>query len=176
MAKKTVNNIFYFTDADEATAKLKQEGKKLEKIAKSVWNKYLSSYKPTEYVRTGRSAKAIKLGNVKVLGVDAQGFVNLGIELTWLNNLAYHDSWLYKKGKTSTNKQGHAFMLIGTKWHSKKLEKIYKKKVYRHTYWSWAGDSSLDENSYLDAIISEYEKVKDPRFGLEIQWSGRFLK
>ena len=172
---KIVNPV-YFESPQEAELVLRREGKKLEKIAHRVWQKYLNSYTPNEYQRSGNPARAIKLGKVKNLGVDAQGFVQYGIELTWLNNLVYHDSWLFKKGKTTRNQKGHAVMLIGTKWHSKKLEKLYKKKVYRHTYWNWDKDYSLDGNTYLDAVQREYESQKDRRVDLEIPWSGRFLQ
>lgn len=165
------NNELVFYSLEEARKVLLQEGKKLEQIARLEWDKYLHSYKPVEYKRTGNSAKAIKLGGVIPIGEN-----KFGIELTWVNNLVYHDSWLYKKGKTSTNKRGHAIMLIGTRWHSKKLEKVYRKRVYRHTYWQWEGANGLDGTSYLDNIVKKYEQIKDPRINIEIQWSGKFLK
>ncbi|AZU98927.1 hypothetical protein pW2_94 [Bacillus phage pW2] len=94
------------------------------------------------------------------------------IELTWENSLAYHDSYIYKQGFTSKNQKGHAIMLIGTKWHSKKLEGIYRKKIYRHTYWAWNGSGG----NYLDAVVNQYKAVADKRIMIDVQWSGAFIK
>lgn len=160
------SNLYFQTDA-EAIKVLMAEGKKLERIAKKVWRSYESSYSPKQYVRTGKSLRAIKLKGVKALGNGVYA-----IELTWENSLAYHDSVIYKQGFTSKNAKGHSIMLIGTGWHSSKLEKVYRKKVYRHTYWSWNGGGG----SYLNAVVDEYKAVKDKRIVIDVQWSGAFVK
>ncbi|UUV46971.1 neck protein [Bacillus phage vB_BanS-Thrax5] len=160
------NGLYFNTDA-EAIRVLTAEGKKLERIAKQVWRSYLGSYSPKQYVRTGRSLQAIKLKGIKVLG---KGLYS--IELTWENSLAYHDSYIYKQGYTSKNVKGHSIMLIGTRWHSAKLERVYRKPIYRHTYWSWNGGGG----SYLNAVVQQYKAVKDRRINLEVQWSGAFIK
>lgn len=146
----------YFDSEEEAIKVLEAEGRKLEKIAKTIWRNYLESYTPKEYIRTGASERAIKLNSVKKISED-----ELGIELTWENDLAWHDSWLWKKGKISSNQKGHAIILISMGWHAKKLEKAYKKPVYRHTYYEGFG--------YLSKVIEAYDAVRDKRIGLELQ-------
>jgi len=101
--QKNLNNITKaFQGYSEAEAKklLLKEGRRLEGIAKKVWRRTMG-YKPKVYAvhltgvagkRTGRSERAIKLGKVKVLEDG-----NLGIELTWDNDLVYHESALGKK-------------------------------------------------------------------------------
>lgn len=157
------SNPVFFEDEAQARRVMKQEGLKLKNIAIREWQSYLNMYKPVEYIRTGDSERAIKLGMVKVLDP-----YHIGIELTWVNNLVYHDSWLYNKGKVSRNERGHSVMLMSKGWHSKKLEKAYKKKVYRHTYY--------EGNGYIDNVVKQYEQTKDPRITLEVQWSGAFTK
>ncbi|MDS7057049.1 hypothetical protein NXG04_07100 [Klebsiella pneumoniae] len=156
----------YFQTDAEAIRVLTAEGKKLERIARKVWQSYLGSYTPKQYVRTGKSLQAIKLKGVKALGGGMYS-----IELTWENSLAYHDSYIYKQGFTSKNAKGHAIMLIGTKWHSKKLEGVYRKKIYRHTYWAWQGSGS-----YIDQVMNQYNAVRDKRIMFEVQWSGAYVK
>ncbi|UGO51071.1 virion structural protein [Bacillus phage vB_BanS_Nate] len=156
----------YFQTDAEAIKVLTAEGKKLERIARKVWQNYLGSYTPKEYVRTGKALKAIKLKGVKTLGGGLYS-----IELTWENSLSYHDSVIYQQGYTSTNKKGHAIMLIGSGWHSKKLEKVYKKKIYRHTYWAGYGSGG-----YIDQVMNQYNAVRDKRIMVEVQWSGAYVK
>ncbi|UUV46703.1 neck protein [Bacillus phage vB_BanS-Thrax4] len=166
MVKQKNNGLYFQTDL-EAIKVLTKEGKKIERIARRVWQQYMGSYSPKEYRRTGKSLRAIKLK-----GIKSHGLGMYSIELTWENSLAYHDSWLYTEGKTSVNKKGHAIMLIGTRWHSKKLEAIYRKQIYRHTYWAWNGGGG----SYLDTVVSQYKAVADKRIMVEVQWSGAFIK
>lgn len=167
MASKQKSSALYFKTDAEAIAVLMKEGKKIEKIAKRVWQSYLGSYSPRMYKRTGKSLQAIKLK-----GIKNHGGGMYSIELTWENSLAYHDSYIYKQGYTSTNQKGHAIMLIGTRWHSKKLEAVYRKQIYRHTYWAWNGSGG----NYLDAVVNQYKAVADKRINVEVQWSGAFIK
>ena len=163
MTQNNLENALNGLSFDEAKKLLQKEGRKLERIAKSEWRKYLNSYSPKEYIRTGRSEKAIKLNNVKQVSSD-----ELGIELTWQNDLVYHDSVLYKKGYTSKNKKGHSVMLISRGWHSVKLEKKLKRRIYRFTYYQGSG--------YIDNVIKRYKAVKDKNVSLELQWSGAFTR
>lgn len=165
-SKNKSKGAYFQTDA-EAIRVLTAEGKKLERIARKVWQQYMASYSPKEYRRTGKSLRAIKLK-----GIKNHGGGMYSIELTWENSLAYHDSWLYTEGYTSTNKKGHSIMLIGTGWHSKKLEAIYRKKIYRHTYWSWDGGGG----NYLNAVVNQYKATSDKRVQVEVQWSGAYIK
>lgn len=149
-----INNQFAFDSEEEARKELLRAGRELEKIAINVWRKYLSSYKPKVYVRTGKSEKSIKLGSVKKLDDNT-----LGIELTWVNDLAYHDS-IFGEG----NKQGHAIMLISAGWKAKKLEKKIGRK-YRLTYY--------EGFDYIGKVREAFESVKHRGIELEIQWSGK---
>lgn len=153
-----LNNALFFDSPEQAMMALEREGKKLMKIAKIEWQKYLKSYKPVQYIRTGNSERAIKLGKPKMIGAN-----QYGIELTWVNNLVYHNSVV-----PNSNKKGHSVMLISSGWHSKKLEKIYGRQVYRHTYY--------EGNSYINNVMKKYESQKDRRIDLELQWSGAFTK
>jgi len=176
---RNITGIGFFESEVQARATLMREGVKLEKIAKRVWSVYMNSYTPVEYVRTGNSAKSLLLGKPKYIGVDSFGNTEYGIELTWRNDLVYHDSWIYKKGKTSVNRKGHSVMLIGTKWHAPKLEKIYRAEdrgVYRHTRWEWEGANGTSHDTYIDAVMNEYSKISDRRMSLELQWSEEYVK
>lgn len=136
---------------------LRAEGQRLEKIARKIWKQYLSSYRPVEYVRTGDAMDSIKLGQVKRVGG-----MQLGIELTWENDLAYHDS-VFKNNKT----QGHAIMLISDGWHARKLENRIG-KVHRFTYFEGTG--------YLYRVYKEYMATAPPNMTLDVQWSGKYTR
>lgn len=154
-----------FDTSDQIYMMLNQEARKLKDIADSEWNRYLNSYTPKQYVRTHRAtAEAIRVGHVKPI----MGGEFLGIEVTWDNDRSYHDSYLFKQGKISRNERGHAFMLISDGWESKKLERIYGRRVYRHTYWEGSG--------YLAKVYSRYMAVRNPLVILDIQWSGKYTK
>lgn len=96
----------------------------------------------------------------KVKRIDGN---TLGIELTFENDLMYHDSVV--KGST---KKGHSIMLISEGWHSKKLEKMYGRRVYRHTYFEGV--------NYLAEVQKAYNTGKPVGVTLETQWSGQFYK
>jgi hypothetical protein len=159
-SKLDLKGVGEFPSEKDAMKVLLAEGRKLEAIARKEWRRYLGSYSPKEYVRTGNSEKAIKLKTRPIkVGTD-----HIAIEVTWENDLAWHDSWLYKKGKTKTNQRGHAVLLISAGWHSKKLERVYKRgarKPYRHTYYEGYG--------YLTKVINSYNAVRDKRIGLELE-------
>ncbi|AYP68257.1 virion structural protein [Bacillus phage vB_BcoS-136] len=146
----------------QARRVLQEEGRKLERIARSVWRAYLASYTPKEYarhlgkpsgVRTGNSERAIKLKQVKRTGIN-----EFGIELTWENDLVYHDSVM-------NHKKGHAVMLISSGWTSSRGR---NKDVYRFGYY--------EGFDYLGKVEKTYNAMKHPQVYLEIQWSGKYLK
>ncbi len=137
----------------QARRLLESEGKRLEAIAIKLWRRYLSSYSPKEYIRTGKAESAIKLKNVKK--VDGN---HLGIELTWENDLVYHDSIF------GSSQKGHAVMLISDGWHSRKLENRIG-KVYKLTYFEGTG--------YLYRVYKEYMATAPAGITLDVQWSGK---
>ena len=149
-----VNPFQFETDA-EAKRVLKQEGRRLEQIAKKVWNGYLGSYSPKMYVRTGKSQKSIKLNNV--FRVDENTW---GIELTFQNDLTYHDSVFGK-----SQPKGHSIMLISSGW---KVRKGWHKKIHRFGYYG-----GFD---YLGKVIKEFNNGKHKGIELEVQWSGNYTK
>ena len=59
-------------------------------------------------------------------------------------------------------------MLISRGWHSVKLEKKLKRRIYRFTYYQGSG--------YIDNVIKRYKAVKDKNVSLELQWSGAFTR
>lgn len=154
-----VNNTLFAFDSDqEAMRTLEAEGRKLKYIAIKLWRKYLSEYKPKQYIRTRKSQRAIKLGKVKRL--DGNTF---GIELTFENDLAYHDS-IFK----GSNPKGHSIMLISEGWHSRKLEAKLGGRRERFTYFEGTG--------YLAQVQKEYIAIKHKGISVETQWSGNFTK
>lgn len=149
-----------FSSDEEAIRVLKLEGRKLEECAKKVWKLYLSSYQPKVYAehktgiagkRTGASLDSIKLGEVKKLDNN-----EWGIEVTFKDNLAYHESVIRK-----SEPQGHAIMLISFGWKvTQGSHRDVKHFGYRQGY------------NYLGKVQKLYNRVKDPRINLEIQWLG----
>ncbi|MCR4361977.1 hypothetical protein JDW21_19625 [Bacillus subtilis] len=148
---KTKQNSFFFESDEEAVRVLHQEGRKLKYCALKVWRKYLSSYRPKKYARTGKSLKSIKLGKVKRLGVN-----EWGIEVTFINDLAYHDSVI-----GASEPKGHAIMLISHGW---KVKRGRHKDVYRFGY--------FEGFDYLGKVKEMYNNTKDRRVNLDIQWLG----
>lgn len=133
---------------------LLEEGRRLEKIAKQVWQKYLDSYTPQEYIRTGKSLASIKLGNLERLSAT-----EWGIRLNFVDELAYHDS-VFKGGK-----QGHAIMLISSGW---KVKKGWHKNIYRFGYY--------EGFNVIEKIISEFEKSKPPNIIVQFDWDGAYTR
>lgn len=154
---KTKQSNLYFETEQEAVKTLEEEGRKLKYIALKVWRKYLASYKPKSYIRTRNSQKSIKLGKVKRIGDN-----EFGIVLTFDNDLVYHDSVIDKD-----EPKGHSIMLLSSGWKATKLE---AKIGVRQNFTRHKGIN------YLGEVIKEYEKRKDKRISLEVQWSGKFLK
>ena len=147
--------LFQFNTEAEAKRVLKQEGKRLEQIAKKVWSEYLADYKPKVYVRTGKSQKSIKLNNV--FKVDENTW---GIELTFQNDLTYHDSVL-----GIGQPKGHSIMLISSGW---KVKKGWHQKIHRFGYYG-----GFD---YLGKVVKEFNDGKHRGIELEVQWSGKYTK
>lgn len=157
--KQSKSSLVFDSEA-EAIRVLKAEGKKLEACAKKVWQQYLASYKPQMYAihltgvagkRTGNSLKSIKVGQVKKIGND-----EYGIEVTFQNDLAYHESVFGK-----SQPQGHAIMLISFGWRVKKgKHRNIEHFGYRQGY------------DYLEKVQKMYNNIKDKRISLEIQWLG----
>lgn len=151
-----MSSPFAFDSELEAKLALESEGRRLKDIAIKQWRKYLGSYSPKQYVRTGKSEASIKLGNV--IKIDEN---TLGIELTFVNDLVYHDS-IFK------GKKGHSIMLISAGWRAKKLEKSMGRSVPRLTYYEGSG--------YLYQVYKEFESTKKKGINIEIQWSGKVQK
>jgi len=151
----TQNNNSFFDSEEEASRVLQAEGRKLTKIAIKVWRQYLGSYTPKKYIRTNKSMFSIKLKKVKKIDADT-----LGIEVTFENDLVYHDS-IFGKG----HKQGHAVMLISSGWRVKKgRHKDIENFGYKEGF------------DYLGKVKQAYEAVRDKRISFEIQWSGKSLR
>ena len=147
--------MYEFNSEIDARRALESEGRGLEMIARKVWNNYLGSYSPKAYARKGNSEKSIKLG--KVFRIDANTF---GIELTFVNDLVYHDSVI-----SPSQPKGHSIMLISKGW---KVRKGRHKNVYRFGYY--------EGFDYIGKVISEFNNGKNKGIELEVQWSGKYLK
>lgn len=149
-------NINALNALGEAEVKrlLLEEGRRLEKIAKQIWQKYLDSYEPVEYIRTGKSMQSIQLGQVERLSP-----LEYGIRLNFVDDLAYHDS-VFKGGK-----QGHAIMLISSGW---KVKKGWHKNIYRFGYY--------EGFNVIEKIISEFEKSKPPNIQVQFDWNGAYTR
>lgn len=158
----SLNNAFAAQSEQQAKRQLEQEGRRLKLIAVKIWRQYLASYKPKSYARTRNSQRGIKLGRVH--RVDAFHF---GIELTFENDLMYHDSVL-----PNSAKKGHSIMLISEGWNKEKketkLSKMMRKQVYRFTYFE-----GID---YLGKVEKAFNAGKPIGITLETQWSEVYVK
>jgi hypothetical protein len=141
-----------FDSPEEAEKVLRAEARKFKYVAVKMWRKYLASYKPKEYKRTRKSQNAIQI-KTRIIKISPD---EIGMEVTWVNDLAWHDSVV-----PNSSKKGHSIILISEGWHSKKLERILGNPVYRFTYYEGWG--------YLDKVIAEYDRIRDKRVGLELQ-------
>lgn len=153
MAKK--NPVYEFHSEEEAIKVLQAEGKRLEQIALKVWRQYLASYKPEMYIRTGKSENGIKLKQVKKIDSDT-----LGIELTFQDNLMYHDSVF-----GGSQPKGHSIMLISSGWA---VNKGWHRNIPNFGY--------KEGFNYLGKVVEAFEAVKHEGITLEVQWSGKYLK
>lgn len=136
-----------------------QEGKKLERIARREWEAYYQSYTPKQYIRTYKSRDALKL-KTPTKRIDG----GWDIELTWEDDLAYHDSRFGKK-----NNRGHAIMLISDGWESRKLKaKLGGKRIERLT--------DFDGTGYLYNVYKKYLAVADRTITTNVIWSGNYTK
>lgn len=142
----------------EAKKVLMAEGRRLKLIALKIWRKTIHSYSVKKYVRTRKAQNSIKLGKVKMIAPNVWG-----IELTWDNDLVYHDSIF--KGK---QKKGHAVMLISEGWYSAKLEKRMGRRIDRFTYFGGTG--------YLASVVKEWQSSAPKGVTIETQWSGKKTK
>ncbi|MFQ3543656.1 hypothetical protein Q7A53_06190 [Halobacillus rhizosphaerae] len=145
------NSLFAFDSEQEAKRVLMAEGRRLKYIALKIWRRYLSSYKPEAYIRTRKSQNAIKLGHVKKVGSDT-----LGIELTFDDNLLYHDSVISK-----SEPKGHSIMLISEGW---KVKRGRAKDVYRFGY--------FEGINYIERVKEAFESGKHKGITLVVNWQG----
>ncbi|SDX95823.1 hypothetical protein [Thermoactinomyces sp. DSM 45892] len=139
---------------EEIKKLLLQEGKQLERIAKHTWQKYLDSYHPIEYIRTGASMKAIKLGRIERLSS-----LEYGIRLEFVDDLSYHDS-VIRGGD-----QGHAIMLISDGW---KATQGRQAKVYRFGYY--------EGFQYIEQVLKAYEQSKPDLVQIQFHWNGAYTR
>ena len=164
MANQIPNN---FTFDDDLTAKitLELEAKKLYDIAKRVWLRYYNNYTPQVYDRTGKTIDALKIGSIRK--IDA---FTWGIDVFFENNLVYHESRWGKKYPDA-----HTVMIIGG-WSKNKrkpktgwrVKRGWHKDIHRFGY--------FEGFDYLGEVEREYNKIRDQRIFLDIQWTGKTLK
>lgn len=148
------SNFFTFDSDEEAKFALRQEGKRLKNLANKLWDEYIGSYQPNTYVRTGKSKKSIKLGRVKRL--DA---FTWGIELMFVDDLAYHDS-VMKGGK-----KGHSIMLISEGWA---VSKGNHWGVYRFGY--------FEGTNYISKLKEAFQQGARQGISIEMNWNGSEFK
>lgn len=154
---KSKQSNFYFETEAEAVRVLKSEGRRLKYIALKVWRKHLSNPKPKAYIRTRDSQRSIKLGKVRKVGSN-----EYTIELTFENDLAYHESVVGKD-----QPEGHAIMLLSSGWEARNLE---KKIGIRERFTRYKGFN------YLGEVQKAFNNGKHKGIQLQINWSGRYLK
>ena len=164
---------FEFETEAEAKRVLKLEGDRLLRIAREVWNRYEATYQPKVYAehlkgkgrhqgkgkgengRTGRSAKSIQLK--QVFKIDSNTW---GIELTFKNDLVYHESVF-----GSSHPKGHSIMLISSGWN---VKRGWHKKIKRF--------GSFGGFDFLGQVVREFNSGKHQGVVLEVQWSGKYTK
>ena len=164
-------NLYQFDSEAEAKKVLQLEGERLLAIAKRVWNSYLATYKPKVYAehlngkdangkgingRTGRSAESMQLKPVFMIDSNTWG-----IELTFKNDLVYHES-VFTKGKKP---KGHSIMLISSGWQ---VKSGWHKKIKR--FGNYGG------YDFLGKVVKEFNSGKHKGIELEVQWSGKYTK
>ena len=154
-----INPFFYDSDA-EAILALQAEGRRLQKIAEKLWREDMASYQPAMYIRTYNSQKAIKLGNVKRL--DA---LTWGIELSFDNDLSYHESQFDKLNGTNNYKKGHSFMLISEGW-----------AVSKGNHWGIYRFGYFEGTDYITRVIQAFNSGSRGRIALEANWQGSPFK
>lgn len=157
MVNKISTPFAYETDG-EAILALQAEGARLKYIALKIWRAYLAEYKPAEYARTRASQRGIKLGKVKRL--DA---LTWGIELTFEDDLMYHDSVV--KSTRKKHPKGHSIMLISEGWKNKRG---HNRDVYRFGYFE-----GID---YIGRVQRAFEKSMPTEMSMEITWDGKPFK
>lgn len=161
ITKSDIDAHFQNMGEEEAIALLIKEGKRLERIARSIWSEYIESFEPKQYVRTGNSEKAIRLGRVKKISDD-----EFGIELTFDDDLAYHPSVVMNKSRT--NREGHSFMLISEGWHASKLEDKIGRRVERFTY--------FEGINYIGRVKEAFNSKAPNGILLVVNWRGKQFK
>lgn len=159
MKKDLPNPNLYFNSEEDAIRALKQEAKVLQEVAKDVWQKYLDSYRPQEYIRTGKTMRSIKIGKIKKIGMD-----EYAISVTYDNDLVYHDSVM-------GGKQGHTIMLIGG-WKKTnmgwRVKTGWHKNIRRFGYW--------EGFDYIGEVQQLYNLRKNKAISLDVEWSGKALR
>lgn len=149
----SLNNPIGFNTEIEAKLALQREGKRLKMIADKLWRQYLDTHQGRPYRRTNKAdEKAIKLGRVKRL--DA---FTWGIELSFVDELSYHDSIVSKDKKP----KGHAFMLISEGWQ---VQKGSHKGVKDFGYFTGI--------NYIGRVIQEYNDSAPKGITLKANWAG----
>jgi hypothetical protein len=157
----TVNNgIYEFESEAEAILVLRAEGKRLLALAQKIWQQYESSYKPVQYVRTGKSYESIQLGEVKKLDEDT-----LGIELMFRDDLAYHPS-VVTKGRPL----GNSIMLISEGWETKRA-KGYPTNPNNEYFPK--GIHYFQGFNYLGKLEEAFNQGKHIGISFEIRWAGQ---
>jgi hypothetical protein len=154
-----MSTSFEFDSEQEARRVLQAEGKRLLDLARSIWQQYISSYQPVQYVRSTDSYKSMKLGEVYKLDDDT-----LGIKLEWIDDLAYHDS-VVTKGKP----QGHSIMLISEGWKTKRASSYPTNPS--NSYYP-KGIHYFQGFNYLGKLEEAFNNGKHQGIVLEIQWAG----
>lgn len=146
------SNSYFFETEAEARLVLLREAKVLRDVARKAWRRYLNSYTPKKYVRTGRSFDSIQIGEIRRIGAN-----EWGIDVYFKNDLAYHDSVLGKN-----QPKGHSIYLLSAGWKSEKLERKIgvKRNFTRH-----------EPTGYLHEVSKLYKAKKHKGISLEIQWN-----
>lgn len=138
-------------------AQMLEEGRRLERIARRVWDEILAKPEPKRYVRTGNSVNAIKLSK-PVLQENGR----YSISLTWDNDLAYHDSVV--KSGTTKHPKGHAIWLISEGWNAPKLaSKIGNRPRF----------TNYKQTNYLDKVMNEYRKGMPKGYSIRVDLDGK---
>lgn len=151
----TKNNLFAFDTDEEAKFAVREESRRLKRIANRLWDEYIGSYTPSVYVRTKKSKKSIKLGRVKRL--DAYTW---GVELMFDDDLAYHDSVIRKN-----EPKGHSIMLISEGW---KVKKGKHREVKNFGY--------FEGTDFITKVKKEFDNGARKGITMEVNWAGEVFK
>lgn len=144
-------------DDREIKKLLTKEARRLEQLVRQELQKYMESYDPVEYTRTGYTAQSIKVGIPKKTGMN-----EWTIAITFRENLANHPSYV---GQDQPD--GYTPILLELGWVSRGLEKQIG-QVDRFT--------RFEGSNFISKAVQKYNKKNPHGFMVKMFVDGKEYK